>query len=185
MSKVERLYHLHNILNQRRTPISRQELMERLECSQATLYRLVAELRDFLGAPLEQDAPDHEAHNECSDPADRSKSHQCVHIFSETIRHAVTQPTMSPAIMQNTVNTYAESSRPSIHLPSSDPSAVGTDTDQPIVPIIPTDCQNEESPSRSCSSRSSRRDRNSARNAPFRFVPLTACHSGRNRARRA
>lgn len=55
MSKVERLYHLHNILNQRRTPISRQALMERLECSQATLYRLVAELRDFLGAPLEQD----------------------------------------------------------------------------------------------------------------------------------
>jgi predicted DNA-binding transcriptional regulator YafY len=55
MSKVERLYHLHNILNQRRTPISRHDLMERLECSQATLYRLVAELRDFLGAPLEQD----------------------------------------------------------------------------------------------------------------------------------
>jgi predicted DNA-binding transcriptional regulator YafY len=54
MSKVERLYHLHNILNQRRTPISRHDLMERLECSQATLYRLVAELRDFLGAPLEQ-----------------------------------------------------------------------------------------------------------------------------------
>ena len=56
MSKVERLYHLHNILSQRRTPISRQVLMERLECSQATLYRLVAELRDYLGAPLEQDA---------------------------------------------------------------------------------------------------------------------------------
>ena len=56
MSKVERLYHLHNILSQRRTPISRQDLMERLECSQATLYRLVAELRDFLGAPLETDA---------------------------------------------------------------------------------------------------------------------------------
>jgi predicted DNA-binding transcriptional regulator YafY len=56
MSKVERLYHLHNILDQRRTPISRQDLMERLECSQATLYRLVGELRDFLGAPIEQDA---------------------------------------------------------------------------------------------------------------------------------
>jgi len=55
MSKVERLYHLHNILNQRRTPISRHDLMERLGCSQATLYRLVAELRDFLGAPIEQD----------------------------------------------------------------------------------------------------------------------------------
>jgi len=55
MSKVERLYHLHNILSQRRTPISRHDLMDRLECSQATLYRLVAELRDYLGAPLEQD----------------------------------------------------------------------------------------------------------------------------------
>jgi len=55
MSKVERLYHLHNILKQRRTPILRQDLMERLECSQATLYRLVGELRDFLGAPIEQD----------------------------------------------------------------------------------------------------------------------------------
>jgi predicted DNA-binding transcriptional regulator YafY len=55
MSKVERLYHLHNILTQRRTPISRHDLMDRLECSQATLYRLVAELRDYLGAPLEQD----------------------------------------------------------------------------------------------------------------------------------
>lgn len=55
MSKVERLYHLHNILDQRRTPISRHDLMERLECSQATLYRLVNELRDYLGAPIEQD----------------------------------------------------------------------------------------------------------------------------------
>ncbi|MBT8039217.1 MAG: transcriptional regulator [Xanthomonadales bacterium] len=55
MSKVERLFHLHNILDQRRTPISRHDLMERLECSQATLYRLIAELRDFLGAPIEQD----------------------------------------------------------------------------------------------------------------------------------
>jgi len=55
VSRVERLYHLHNILAQRRTPISRHDLMERLECSQATLYRLVAEVRDFLGAPIEQD----------------------------------------------------------------------------------------------------------------------------------
>ena len=55
MSRRERLYHLHDILRQRRTPISRQELMEELGCSQATLYRLVGELRDHLGAPLEQD----------------------------------------------------------------------------------------------------------------------------------
>ena len=55
MSKTERLYHLHNILNARRTPISRHQLMEELGCSQATLYRLINELRDYLGAPIEQD----------------------------------------------------------------------------------------------------------------------------------
>ena len=56
MSRRERLYHLHDILRQRRTPVSRQQLMDELDCSQATLYRLIAELRDQLGAPLEQDA---------------------------------------------------------------------------------------------------------------------------------
>jgi proteasome accessory factor C len=55
MSRRERLYHLHDLLRQRRTPIGRQELMDELGCSQATLYRMVAELRDNLGAPLEQD----------------------------------------------------------------------------------------------------------------------------------
>lgn len=55
MSRRERLYHLHDILRQRRTPIARHELMEELGCSQATLYRLINELRDHLGAPLEQD----------------------------------------------------------------------------------------------------------------------------------
>lgn len=55
MSRREKLYHLHDILRQRRTPVSRQVLMDELGCSQATLYRLVAELRDVLGAPLEQD----------------------------------------------------------------------------------------------------------------------------------
>ncbi|HMA98187.1 MAG TPA: WYL domain-containing protein, partial [Wenzhouxiangella sp.] len=55
MSRRERLYHLHDILRQRRTPVSRHSLMEELGCSQATLYRLIGELRDRLGAPLEQD----------------------------------------------------------------------------------------------------------------------------------
>lgn len=55
MSKLERVYHLHDILRQRRTPISRHDLMDELGCSQATLYRLIQELRDSLGAPIEQD----------------------------------------------------------------------------------------------------------------------------------
>lgn len=54
MSKLEKIYHLHEILKARRTPVSRQVLMERLGCSQATLYRLIASLRDELGAPIEQ-----------------------------------------------------------------------------------------------------------------------------------
>jgi len=54
MSRREKLYHLHDILRQRRTPVSRQTLMEELGCSQATLYRLIGELRDVFGAPLEQ-----------------------------------------------------------------------------------------------------------------------------------
>jgi len=55
VSKLEKVYHLHNILSQRRTPIGRQDLMDELVCSQATFYRLLAELRDTLGAPVEQD----------------------------------------------------------------------------------------------------------------------------------
>jgi proteasome accessory factor C len=55
VSRRDRLYQLHDILRQRRTPVARQVLMDELGCSQATLYRLVAELRDNLGAPLEQD----------------------------------------------------------------------------------------------------------------------------------
>jgi predicted DNA-binding transcriptional regulator YafY len=55
MSRRDRLYQLHDILRQRRSPIGRARLMEELGCSQATLYRLISELRDRLGAPLEQD----------------------------------------------------------------------------------------------------------------------------------
>jgi len=54
MSKLERLYHLRDILSQARAPIPRQRLMEELACSQATLYRLINELRDTLQAPIEK-----------------------------------------------------------------------------------------------------------------------------------
>ena len=53
MSKLERLYHLRDIPSQARAPIPRQRLMEELGCSQATLYRLINELRDSLQAPIE------------------------------------------------------------------------------------------------------------------------------------
>lgn len=54
MDKFDRIYALHRILAARRTPIGEADLCGRLECSRATVYRLVAVLRDRLGAPLER-----------------------------------------------------------------------------------------------------------------------------------
>src|SRR6266508_4472829 len=57
VDKFDRIYELHNILRSRRTPISREDLRERLEpCSHPTFYRLIRLLRDHLKAPLEYDA---------------------------------------------------------------------------------------------------------------------------------
>lgn len=55
MDKFDRIYLLHNILRDRRTPISREHLASKLECSVASIYRLIRILRDFLGAPLQYD----------------------------------------------------------------------------------------------------------------------------------
>jgi predicted DNA-binding transcriptional regulator YafY len=55
MDKFDRIYQLHHILAGRRTPIPLADLMERLGASKATVYRLIAQLRDFLGAPVESD----------------------------------------------------------------------------------------------------------------------------------
>lgn len=56
MDRLERIYKLHQILRARRTPIGEADLKERLgDCSRATLYRTVAELRDHLHAPIVQE----------------------------------------------------------------------------------------------------------------------------------
>ncbi|MFZ5557550.1 MAG: helix-turn-helix transcriptional regulator [Pseudomonadota bacterium] len=54
MDKFDRIYQIHVILRDRRTPISRAELMRRLECSEPTVYRLLREMRDYLGAPIQR-----------------------------------------------------------------------------------------------------------------------------------
>lgn len=53
MDKFDRIYQLHNILRGRRTPISRADLMVRLECSEPTVFRLIRLLKDHLNAPIE------------------------------------------------------------------------------------------------------------------------------------
>lgn len=56
MDKYDRIFQLHRALAGRRTPVSTDDLLARLECSRATLYRIIAFLRDRLGAPIEHDA---------------------------------------------------------------------------------------------------------------------------------
>ena len=52
MDRLDRIFHLYQVLRDRRQPVPGDELRERLECSQATLNRDVAFLRDMLGAPI-------------------------------------------------------------------------------------------------------------------------------------
>lgn len=52
MPNFERIYALHQCLRSRRHPASTDELMAELECSRSTLQRTLAEMRDFLGAPI-------------------------------------------------------------------------------------------------------------------------------------
>ncbi len=56
MDKFDRIYQLHHVLAGRRTPVAIDALMERLECSKPSAYRLLRVLRDYLGAPVRLDA---------------------------------------------------------------------------------------------------------------------------------
>jgi proteasome accessory factor C len=51
----DRIYCLHRILRQARYPVPRTVLQERLECSRATVIRIIRDMRDCLGAPIEFD----------------------------------------------------------------------------------------------------------------------------------
>jgi predicted DNA-binding transcriptional regulator YafY len=53
MDRYERILSLHRILKSARYPVTIARLREELGCSRATVYRDIAELRDALGAPIE------------------------------------------------------------------------------------------------------------------------------------
>jgi predicted DNA-binding transcriptional regulator YafY len=55
MDLFDRIYELDRILRRARTPVSRAALQEHLECSRATVGRIIGEARDCLGAPIEYD----------------------------------------------------------------------------------------------------------------------------------
>jgi len=55
MDRFDRIYALHRLLHQARRPVSGRILAEKMECSRATLFRAIEDLRDRLGAPLTYD----------------------------------------------------------------------------------------------------------------------------------
>jgi len=55
MDRFDRVFELHKILHDRRTPVSRRQLEEKMECSRATVMRALEFLRDQLLAPVEYD----------------------------------------------------------------------------------------------------------------------------------
>ena len=52
MNKLDRIYQLHHLLVSHRYPVASRTLCERMECSPATLKRLVAYMRDMFAAPI-------------------------------------------------------------------------------------------------------------------------------------
>lgn len=52
MDRMQRIFKLHQILSSRRYPIARAQLETELECSRASLTRIIAEMRDFFDAPI-------------------------------------------------------------------------------------------------------------------------------------
>ncbi len=55
MKKQDKIYLLDQMLKAAQYPISMNTISERLECSVATVYRTISDLRDGYGAPIETD----------------------------------------------------------------------------------------------------------------------------------
>jgi len=53
MDRFDKIYRLHGLLSNRRTPLSLEQIKEQLECSKSTATRSIETLRDHLNAPLE------------------------------------------------------------------------------------------------------------------------------------
>lgn len=55
MDRFDRIYDLHKILSAARYPVSRQKLEQELECSRATVKRIIESMRLYLNAPIKYD----------------------------------------------------------------------------------------------------------------------------------
>ena len=57
MDRLQRIYKLHQAISTRRHPVSCQTLQDKLECSRATVNRIIQEMRLYFNAPIEYDRP--------------------------------------------------------------------------------------------------------------------------------
>lgn len=55
MDRLQRIYKLHRVVSAHRYPVPHEVLQKELECSRATVNRIIRELRLFFNAPLEYD----------------------------------------------------------------------------------------------------------------------------------
>ena len=55
VDRLQRIYKLHQAVSSRRHPVSCQTLQDELECSRATVNRIIQEMRLYFNAPLEYD----------------------------------------------------------------------------------------------------------------------------------
>lgn len=53
MDLFDRIFEVHKIFRQSRYPVPRTVLQEKLECSRATIKRIITEMKNYLGAPVE------------------------------------------------------------------------------------------------------------------------------------
>jgi len=59
MDRLQRIYKLHQVISARRYPVSRAVLEQELECSRATVKRIIQEMQLYFNAPIKYDR----AHN--------------------------------------------------------------------------------------------------------------------------
>lgn len=55
MDKFDRVFQLHTVFSTHHTAVPMPQLTERLECDKSTVHRIIAMMRDRLGAPIEFD----------------------------------------------------------------------------------------------------------------------------------
>jgi proteasome accessory factor C len=53
VDKFDRIYRLHHLLRDRRTPLPRAQISQHLECAESSVYRLIREMKDRFHAPIE------------------------------------------------------------------------------------------------------------------------------------